>query len=280
MAQTLAASDSVPAIIRCYDEYETTLSFSLRSQQPLLQDLLSQTIKGYLRLVRGFKMEDVSLVILGFEANCAASIKSQRAYATKVCSRLGGFCVGKGAGDNWQKKKYDLPLVRDFVLDHGLWADVFETVLLYSNLLACWKDVRESLNQVWASQGTRGWVGCHISHQYATGACLYFTYCGTQRDKQDMEIFLKLKQAAMGAILRHGGGLTHHHGIGYEHVPWMNEYLGRRSVDILRAVKKQVDPKGLCNPGKLLPPESKDDKEAESQRNELMFFKMGIPSKL
>lgn len=49
------------------------------------------------------------------------------------------------------------------------------------------------------------WIGCHMSHQYQTGACLYFTFGGVQRDRADINTFLKLKQVATEAVLRNGG---------------------------------------------------------------------------
>ncbi|WP_235379239.1 FAD-linked oxidase C-terminal domain-containing protein [Candidatus Coxiella mudrowiae] len=31
-------------------------------------------------------------------------------------------------------------------------------------------------------------------------------------------------------IVDYGGALSHHHSIGYEHEPWLNQYIGRYDI--------------------------------------------------
>jgi alkyldihydroxyacetonephosphate synthase len=57
------------------------------------------------------------------------------------------------------------------------------------------------------------------------------------------------------AILANGGTITHHHGVGSEHSKWMVAEDGEQGISALRALKASLDPKGIMNPGKLLPPE-------------------------
>jgi alkyldihydroxyacetonephosphate synthase len=51
-----------------------------------------------------------------------------------------------------------------------------------------------------------------------------------------------------------GGTLTHHHGVGVDHAPWLQGEIGDLGLDVLRAIKSELDPAGILNPGKLLPP--------------------------
>ena len=60
------------------------------------------------------------------------------------------------------------------------------------------------------------------------------------------------KQVASEAILAAGGTISHHHGIGVDHLAWMARERGALGMDALRAAKAVVDPDGLMNPGKLL----------------------------
>ena len=56
----------------------------------------------------------------------------------------------------------------------------------------------------------------------------------------------------MEATLRTGGTICHHHGIGRLRMPWMAaEHDG--ALDLMRAVKRALDPKGILNPGVLIP---------------------------
>ena len=62
-----------------------------------------------------------------------------------------------------------------------------------------------------------------------------------------------MKQAACEAIVGCGATITHHHAVGRDHLPYMRDEVGETGVEVLRAVKAQLDPAGIMNPGKLLP---------------------------
>ncbi len=61
------------------------------------------------------------------------------------------------------------------------------------------------------------------------------------------------KAAASDAILAAGGSITHHHGVGRDHVPWYQHEVGPLGIATLTAVKAQLDPAGIMNPGVLIP---------------------------
>ena len=62
-----------------------------------------------------------------------------------------------------------------------------------------------------------------------------------------------VKEAASEAIIEGGGTITHHHGVGHDHLPWMRAEVGELGLELLRAAKERLDPAGVMNPGKLLP---------------------------
>lgn len=269
-----------PCTMRLYDEDETRLSFASSTETSTLALLLNKCYKKYIEKVKKWDMSKLSLVIVGFEGS-KSQTKFQRGELSGVFKAFGAICVGIKAGASWQEKKYDLPYLRDVALSVSFWADVFETSVLYSNAISCWRAVKESFHAVLKENGRNGWIGCHTAHQYRFGCCLYFTFIGEQRDENDIKLFLQIKQRAMEAMLNYGGNLTHHHGIGYEHVPWMRNYNGKVGLEVIMRFKKAVDPKNICNTGKLLPSpplENETPEAAETrQRREMMFDKMGVP---
>ena len=48
-----------------------------------------------------------------------------------------------------------------------------------------------------------------------------------------------------------GGTITHHHAIGRDHARWLAAEDGETGIATLRAVKAELDPDGIMNPGKL-----------------------------
>jgi alkyldihydroxyacetonephosphate synthase len=101
--------------------------------------------------------------------------------------------------------------------------------------------------------GAHGIVMCHISHFYSHGASLYFTYIFPRHLDNDIAQWRTIKTAATDAIVANGGTVSHHHGVGEDHLPWMQREKGALGVEILRAIKRTLDPKGIMNPGKLIP---------------------------
>ena len=93
----------------------------------------------------------------------------------------------------------------------------------------------------------------HVSHSYADGASLYFTYAFLRDLTDPITQWMAVKTAATEAILESGGTISHHHGVGTDHLPWVNEEKGLLGVAMLRNLKVELDPEGVLNPGKLIP---------------------------
>eukprot|EP01064_Diplonema_japonicum_P031601 TRINITY_DN570_c0_g1_i6.p1 TRINITY_DN570_c0_g1~~TRINITY_DN570_c0_g1_i6.p1 ORF type:complete len:624 (+),score=137.73 TRINITY_DN570_c0_g1_i6:50-1921(+) len=274
-------NDIHPATLRLYDDDETRLSFSMKYKPTLVQSFLSKGIKAYAEKWKGMNMDKVCLAIVGYEGTKTAVSQQRQAFHRHLTKATKSLCLGTGPGKNWLEKKYDLPYIRDFSLDNGLWSDVLETTTDYARMIPLWRDVKQAVRDTWASLGVKGWIGCHLGHQYKTGTCLYFTFAGEQFDEKDIEErFLPLKVAATEAIIKHRGALAHHHGVGYEHVPWMEKYHGKVGLYIMQVIKEALDPKGICNPGKLLPlrddPNKSEEENEAAKKAAMMFFKMGV----
>jgi alkyldihydroxyacetonephosphate synthase len=94
----------------------------------------------------------------------------------------------------------------------------------------------------------------HLSHCYHDGASLYFTYALVRDPERPVEQWLTIKRAASEAILEAGGTISHHHGVGEDHLPWMPHEKGPIGQSLLRTLKQQMDPQGVLNPGKLIAP--------------------------
>jgi len=135
----------------------------------------------------------------------------------------------------------------------GAMVETLETSHTWSRLGELHEAVAAAIHKALDEQGTPGLVFCHLSHAYADGASLYFTFISRSRRAAELEQWAAVKRAACEAIVAHGGTITHHHAIGRDHAPYMEAEVGETGLDLLRAVKEQLDPSGIMNPGKLLP---------------------------
>ena len=94
-------------------------------------------------------------------------------------------------------------------------------------------------------------VGCHISHVYADGACLYFTLASACADDAEAEAKLaRWWETGMATCLAAGGSISHHHGIGRVKSRWLPDEL-EGWWEVLVALKRTLDPNGIMNPGAL-----------------------------
>jgi alkyldihydroxyacetonephosphate synthase len=90
----------------------------------------------------------------------------------------------------------------------------------------------------------------HLSHSYGDGACVYFTFAATPPADAVESTYVALWDAGTRAVLKAGGNLSHHHGVGLNRHRFVAEALGP-AHSVLVAVKAALDPLGILNPGKL-----------------------------
>ncbi len=261
--RTLAQEHAAPAVTRLSDEAETRMSLAQakaagagsgegahESMRSALQARArSRFGRAYLR-ARGYG--EGCLAILGFEGT-PEEVERARARTHAVVRSHGGLPVGRSPGEAWQRQRFAAPYLRDELLTHGVMVETLETATRWSNVRRLHRETRVAIERELRAQGTEGVAMCHVSHLYETGASLYFTLLARQREGAEIEQWRAVKRAAGDAIARHGGTITHHHGVGRDHLPWMEPELGAPGVEALRAFKRQLDPRGIMNPGKLLP---------------------------
>ncbi|HEX7776201.1 MAG TPA: FAD-binding oxidoreductase [Parvibaculum sp.] len=209
--------------------------------------------RAYLNF-RGFG-EQPCLMLIGHEGEKETVIWAQ-ARTEAVCKSLGALSLGTGAGHRWYHSRFNSPYMRDPMMDHGIGIDTLETSTRWSNIGNLHKAVtaalKEAMDANMPETGGRGLVMAHVSHSYPDGASLYFTFVFPRQLDRDIEQWQALKRAASDAIIENRGTISHHHGVGTDHAPWLAEEKGPIGYELLRSVKRELDPTGVMNPGKLL----------------------------
>lgn len=228
--RAIAQSGFTPTVLRLSDESETAINLA----DP---DSIGTASAGCLMLV-------------GFEGT-AASVDLRRGAVTSLLASLdlGGEPLGTGPGDSWAGGRFAAPYLRDALLDVGVLVETLETATFWSNLDATYAAVSAALKQ---KLGDGTLILCHISHVYETGCSLYFTVA-TRHGDDPLPRWARAKAAATQAMVDAGATITHHHAVGTDHRPWLAQEIGDTGVRILRAIKAELDPAGVLNPGVLIP---------------------------
>jgi alkyldihydroxyacetonephosphate synthase len=240
----LAQGSGLPDVIRVSDEEETEVSLALSGPRGISRSLFD----GYLGLRR---RRGGALVIVGFEGE-EESVARRRTLAVRALHKGGAVYLGQSAGRSWEHGRYRGPYLRDTLMEMGAMVETLETSQTWSGLSGLHAAVGTAIRDSLAGQGTPGLAFCHLSHAYPDGASLYFTFIARARHGEEVEQWRQVKKAASEAIVANGGTITHHHAVGRDHAPYMEAEVGRTGLDLLRAVKEQLDPAGIMNPGKLL----------------------------
>jgi alkyldihydroxyacetonephosphate synthase len=250
--QDLAASESSVSVTRVSDAHETQFSFAMRVSPTLLDKLQSRALRVFLRRRLGFDLNQMCLSFIGFEGS-RRHVGEQRRAVGKLIKRHGGLCIGSGPGVLYDQKKFDIPYIRDFLLDRGAVGDVSETATTWSRLMPLYDAVIAAANAAFARLAVQGYVMCHLSHSYHAGACLYFTFAFRATPEGDMAAeYEVVKSAIQQAFVDNGATLSHHHAVGTEHAPWLEQDISAPGVAMLEALFDGTDPGKHLNPGKIV----------------------------
>ncbi len=241
----LAQGPGLPDVIRVSDQEETEVSLALSGPRGLAASLFG----GYLGLRR---RRSGSLIVVGFEGE-EESVSRRRALAVRELHRGGAVYLGQSAGRSWEHGRYQGPYLRDTLIEIGAMVETLETAHTWRGLGGLHAAVAAAIRGSLSAQGTPALVLCHLSHAYADGASLYFTFISRARQGEEVEQWRQVKRAASEAIVAGGGTISHHHAVGRDHAPFMEAEVGKTGLEVLRAVKEQLDPAAIMNPGKLLP---------------------------
>jgi alkyldihydroxyacetonephosphate synthase len=250
--QEISTSDAHPSITRVSDARETAFSFATRKKKSGFS-VSSLVSKGLMKVLekRGWDLSAVCLSFIGYEGG-KAHVDRQKSIVRGIVNRHGGIVLGKGPGELYDQKKFDTPYLRDFLLDRGAAGDVSETAAPWSKLLELYTRTVAAANAAYDQIGVKGWIMCHLSHSYHSGACLYFTFAFKWGGADPLGQYDLVKSAIQQSFVDNGGTLSHHHAVGTEHAPWLTQDISAAGVAMMDGLFAAVDPGRNLNPGKII----------------------------
>jgi alkyldihydroxyacetonephosphate synthase len=154
----------------------------------------------------------------------------------------------------WRKSRFFTPYLRNTLWERGYAIDTLETAVPWASVLPTTEAITTALRDGLTHHEERVLVFAHLSHIYRDGASIYVTFIFRRaRDPgETLHHWQKLKSTASEIIIAHGGTISHQHGVGSDHVPYLAVEKGEAGMAMLEAVQRKLDPQGLLNPGKLL----------------------------
>jgi alkyldihydroxyacetonephosphate synthase len=186
-----------------------------------------------------------SCVLLVLDEGDPLIVHATVAVVDGACATAGGTAAAADLVDAWLDHRNDTAALQGLTRK-GFVVDTMEIAAPWAALASLFDTVRAALTAVPHALV----ASCHLSHSYADGACLYFTFAATPPPDEIEATYVALWDAGQRAVLAGGGNLSHHHGVGLNRARFMADALGT-GCDVLAAIKAALDPSGILNPGKL-----------------------------
>ncbi|HVE74523.1 MAG TPA: FAD-binding oxidoreductase [Mycobacteriales bacterium] len=197
-----------------------------------------------------------AVLVLGFEA-LQGSLEEVTGLALEVCRDAGLQLLEAGprgpAGSAWRSTFVQAPYLREQMILLGLLVETFETATTWDKLDGLIDAVVTTTTRSVREVCGEGVVTCRITHVYPDGAAPYFTVLAPARRGSEVAQWREVKAAASEALLAAGGTITHHHAVGRDHQQSYERQRPEPFARALRAAKDALDPRGILNPGALLP---------------------------
>ncbi len=248
--EQIVSSDASVMMARVSDAVETQYIMANGKKSSRIGSLASKAIQKLMEQKK-WDLEQIAMSFVGFEGS-ANHVRYEKGLVGKIVREHGGISVGKGPGALYDQKKYDTPYLRDFMLDRGLVADVSETTTPWKYAAQIHTNTVAAFHKKMDELGVRGVVFCHLSHSYHSGACQYFTFAIADDSEHNLDTYDAAKRVVQQSFMDNHGTVSHHHGVGEEHSPWLDQDISPAGVFIQRKLFEGVDPGNNLNPGKII----------------------------
>ena len=241
---------------------QAKLPLSMLRLSNATETLTTLTLAGHKKLIgmleaylswRGCKDGKCLLMIgaTGQKSTVANALKT----AMKIARSQRGVVVGQAMGKKWKLNRFRSVYLRNSLWQQGYAIDTIETACDWPKVNGMMLAIELAATTSLATGAEQVHTYTHLSHVYAQGASVYttFIYRLVGEYEQDLARWRSLKAAVCEAIVDHGGTISHQHGVGTDHAPYLTAEKGELGVAAMRHLYQHFDPDGMMNPGKLLP---------------------------
>ncbi len=246
LVRGLAQAKTPLSMMRLSNPAETSAHLALAGDHPLF-GLYDRAI-GLL----GCKAERRCMFAYGVTGGDRQVRLSQRQVRSAL-RQAGGAALASGLmGKIWEHSRFRSPYLRNGLWEHGYSVDTFETAINWSKASTAMDAMERAIKR--ASRGEPVLAFSHLSHVYAQGCSIYTTYIFKNAGDYDALLarWRAYKNAACEAVVTMGGTISHQHGVGRDHAPWLKYEKGEQGMAALRALTRYFDPEARLNPGCLL----------------------------
>ena len=244
----------IPASARLVDNLQFQFSQALKPAKTGLHKIKGALEKEFVTKIKKYRPDQMVACTLVFEGS-EQEVAYQRAHIDRLAKHHRGLKAGGENGKKGYELTFSIAYIRDFVMDHYIIAESFETSMPWSVAVELQERVKARVRAEHARRNLPGkpFVSCRLTQVYDTGCCIYFYlafyYKGVENPS---EVFAEIEHAARAEILDAGGSLSHHHGVGKLRAGFLSEIMSEESLRFNQQAKAVMDPHqifGVSNQG-------------------------------
>jgi len=229
VGRKIMVSGLQPCIMRFYDERDTA---------HILKNQYDMEGKG-------------CFLMIGFDG-LKEVVDVQARLAHEIASGVESTELGDKQAWVWwnnRLKSYYPPL--DYVCEPWMTA-VTDTIAPYEDIENVYRAMKSAVEDGFHERGAI--FHAHFSHWYEWGTSIYpsFMIKDLPEDPSEaVKLYSDVLSACIRAAIRNGGVVNEHHAVGLRLGRLIEEGYGKESFELIKKIKKALDPHNLMNPGKL-----------------------------
>ena len=179
---------------------------------------------------------------------------------------------GPENGRRGYQMTFSIAYIRDFAMDHYILSESFETSVPWSRLTELCDNVKRRVWDEHRKHKLPGvpFISCRVTQLYESGACIYFYFGFYYKGVPNpSETYAAIENAARDEILKSGGSLSHHHGVGKLRQQFLPSVMSQASIDWIQRSKQAIDPQNIMGTrNQALGLRSGEDRHASEDRQE------------
>jgi alkyldihydroxyacetonephosphate synthase len=207
--------------------------------------------KWFLKHIKRFDLNRMTACTLVFEGS-RREVAEQERSVYRIAARFGGMKAGAENGVRGYQLTFGIAYIRDWIMNHYLLGESFETSVPWSQALSLCENVKRRIREEHAKRGLPGapFVTCRVTQLYLTGVCVYFYFAYYFKNVENpSQVFAEIEHAARDEVLESGGSLSHHHGIGKLRRDFLPRIQSPGMLAWSRGIKQAVDPTNVFGAG-------------------------------
>ena len=245
--KALSKTNYIPASVRLVDNIQFRFGQALKPRTEGLKNLKSKIEKFFVVNIKGFDPDKMCALTIVMEGT-SEEVAYQQKNVNKLAKTHKGIIGGPGNGKRGYMLTYAIAYVRDFAAKYQIMGETMETTVPWSKIQDVIDATSEKIVHLHKEHNLPGkpYISYRIPQIYHTGVCIYFMLgMSVKGVKNPEEKFSNIEHSLRGTIIKHGGSISHHHGVGKLRKDFIPDMLSKTSIQQIKEMKQSHDPSNV-----------------------------------